>query len=96
MQAPEVRGKMTTLERKPFSYKLLNGQRFISLPRVIEKRKFKHFTINFGVTSLPATCSPDFLTPAETGDVEASLKEIKEGKIKKFKCVDDFLRELKT
>jgi len=35
------------------------------------------------------------LTIAEKDDVKASLKEIKEGRSKKFKNVNDFLKELK-
>jgi len=36
------------------------------------------------------------LTIAEKDDVKASLKEIKEGRSKKFKNVNDFLKELKV
>lgn len=36
----------------------------------------------------------EVLTIAEKDDVKASLKEIKEGRSKKFKSVDDFLKEL--
>jgi len=36
------------------------------------------------------------LTPNERLDIEASLKEIEEGKAKKFKNVEEFLKELKS
>lgn len=95
IQPPKVQKKVTKLGKAPFSYKLMNGQRFISLPKILEKKKFKRFTINFGVTSLQILSSPDSLTIAEMDDVEASLTEIKEGRAKKFRSVDKFLKELK-
>jgi len=40
--------------------------------------------------------NPSFLTVEEILDVETSWKEIEQGKAKKFACVDDFLKELKS
>jgi len=95
IQNPKTQEKVTELGHETYLYKLLNGQNFVTLPRIIDKKVFHRFLINFGVTSLQVPSSPDYLTFCESDDVETSLAEIKAGKAKKFKSVEAFLKELK-
>jgi len=92
---PKMQEKVARVGLEPYRYEVLNGQEFVALPRIFEKRKFRSFVIDFGVTSLEIPSSPDYLTICEADDVEVSLAEIKAGKAKKFKSVDAFLKELK-
>lgn len=82
----------TGFAEKDFRYKFLNGQRFISAPRILKKEKFKHFLIEFA----KVICSGGSLSPAEIEDVEVSWREIEEGRAKKFRSVNEFLEDLKT
>lgn len=95
VQNPKTKEKVTELRQEAYRYKLLNGQNFVTLPKIIEEKVFRRFLIDFGVTSLQVPCSPDYLTFCESDDVEASLAEIKVGRAKKFESVDAFLKELK-
>ncbi len=95
IQNPKTQEKVTKLGHEAYRYKLLNGQNYVSLPRVIEKKVFHRFLIDFGVTSLQVPNSPDYLTFCELNDVETSLAEIRAGHAKKFENVDAFLKELK-
>jgi hypothetical protein len=92
---PKMQEKVARLGQEPYRYELVNGQKFVALPRIFEKRKFRSFLIDFGVISLQVPSSPDYLTLREEDDVEASLAEIKAGKAKKFKSISAFLKELK-
>ena len=95
VQNPKTQEKVTELRHGVYRYKLLNGQNFVTLPRIIERKAFHRFLIDFGVTSLQVPSSPDYLTFCESDDVKVSLAEIKAGRAKKFKSVDAFLKELK-
>src|SRR4030067_614754 len=55
------------------------------LEQISEKTSFRQISIDIS----------DFLTSSEIDDLETSLKEIEEGKAKKFKNVNEFLEELK-
>ena len=92
---PKMQEKISRLGNKPYKYALLNGQKFIALPKKLERKEFHRFMIDFGVTSLQVPSSPDYLTFCESNDVEVSLAEIKAGRAKRFESVDDFLKELK-
>jgi hypothetical protein len=87
---------ITRLVKGPFKYEYINGQKFVPLGKTVVDKRFRRFTINSGICSLRVLSSPDYLTPSEIIDVEASLQELKEGKGKKFTNVDEFLKELKT
>ena len=95
VQNPKTQEKVTELGHEAYRYKLLNGQNFVTMPRILERKVFHRFLINFGVTSLQVPSSPDYLTFCEADDVKVSLAEIKAGQAKKFKTVDAFLKELK-
>lgn len=92
LQSPKMKKKVTEITEPDFTYKFLNGQRFISLPRILQKATFEHVSIDFSKVPL----SSDLLSSAEIEDVEASWTEIEEGKAKKFRSVDDLLAELRT
>jgi hypothetical protein len=92
---PKMQEKVARLSQGPYTYELLNGQKFVTLPKVFEKKQFHNLVIDFGVIALQVPSSPDYLTLCEAADVEASLAEIKAGKAKKFKSVGAFLKELK-
>jgi hypothetical protein len=92
---PKMQEKIARLKQEPYRYELSNGQKFVTLPGIFEKREFRKFIIAFGVASLQVPSSSDYLTICEADDIEASLAEIKAGKAKKFKSVDAFLKELK-
>jgi hypothetical protein len=94
VQPPKMQ-KFSKVGQKPYRYELMNGQKFLTLPKIVDKRVFQHFIIDFGVTSLQVPSSPDYLTLCETKDIEISIAEIQEGKAKKFKSVEAFLKELK-
>ena len=89
LKTPKMKKESAELTKRDFAYTFLNGQKYVSLPPILKKREFRLLSIDF-------TRSPDFLTHAEIADVEASWKEIEEGRAKKFKSVDEFLEELKT
>jgi hypothetical protein len=72
--------------KREFLYRFANGQRFISIGRVMGREKFHAISID----------ASDLLTPSEVEDVMVSWKEIQEGSAKKFKNAKDFLKELKT
>ncbi len=92
---PKMQEKVARLGQGPYRYELLNGLKFVVLPKVFDKKKFHSFVIDFGVIPYQVPSSPDYLTLREADDVEASLAEIKAGNAKKFKNVDAFLKELK-
>lgn len=95
MSPPKMQGEIARLGKCSYRYELMNGQKFVALPKLLEKKKFRNLVIDFGVIALQVPSSPDYLTLCEADDVEVSLAEIKAGKAKKFKSVDAFLKELK-
>jgi len=96
VRPPKIRERVTKIGQEPYKYELVDGQGFISIPKMIGLGAlFQHFIIDFGVTSIQVPNSPDYLTLCETNDVELSIKQIETGKAKKFTDVHAFLRELK-
>jgi len=83
---PKIKGGIISLVGKDFTYKFLNGQKFIArMFTALKEEKYTHFLI--GVS--------DFLTPAEVTDVDESWREIEEGQSETFTSVNEFLDELK-
>jgi len=77
--------KMTKSLEGEFIYKSVSIQRPMVFEKISEKTSFRQISIDIS----------DFLTSSEIDDLETSLKEIEEGKAKKFKNVNEFLEELK-
>lgn len=85
LMQPKTKRKWTKFTTEAFIRGYVNGQEFIILPEIREEHDFESIAINI----------EDFLTSAEIEDVNMSLREIEEGKAKKFESVDKFLEELK-
>ena len=91
----KMQESITKLDQRLYRYEMFNGQKFLTLPKVLEKRQFHRVVIDFGLVSFQVPKSSDYLTSSEEEDIKVSLAEIKAGKAKKFKSVEAFLKELK-
>ena len=85
LRPPKMLSKMTKSLEGEFIYKSVSIQRPMVFEKISEKTSFRQISIDIS----------DFLTSSEIDDLETSLKEIEEGKAKKFKNVNEFLEELK-
>lgn len=81
---PIMQKEAVTLDQR-FRYGFVNGQAFISSERVVDQERFELVSIDI----------QDLLIPVEIIEVEESWREIREGRAKKFRSVDELLRELR-